>query len=218
MPANALAKDWGTIEQQIEQRRPSAAVCWFAQNAKSAGVMKGERLGKFSCKLVPQTPDPEIIMPDRNIVQQDNPAWLDLWQPCSKVVAYRVIGVQAIQMKEIYRLPGKLVDCVVEARSKQVREAFIVMIIVLPHVFKNFFAVESGVLLPPPMVDSVAKASETIFRHALAEAEIRITVMGTKLNDQRRLYSRNEICRKREVPRPSAHIRTVAARNESRQR
>ena len=134
--------------------------------------MKGKRLCKFPRKFVPQTPDTEIIMPDRNIVQQDNSARLDLRQPCSKVVAYRVIRVQAIQMKEIYRLPGKLVDCIIEARSKQVREAFIVKIIVPPHVFKNFFAVESGVLLPSPMVDSVAKTSETIFCHALAESEI----------------------------------------------
>ena len=56
----------------------------------------------FNLQFFPEFPYAKIPFPDIDIMKKDNSAWSQLLEPCFKIMANGFIGMQPINMKQVY--------------------------------------------------------------------------------------------------------------------
>ena len=87
-----------------------------------AVVMKEGEVRVRAAKLVPKAPDPEIPLPDVDVVKQDDAAIGELGVPELVVMPNGVIGMAAVDMQQVDGAVREVGERLIESRADQARE------------------------------------------------------------------------------------------------
>src|SRR5208283_5154206 len=132
-------------------------------------MVKLEGVGKLRFDLIPQAPHTKILVAWADIVQEHKAAGLHFRQPVAKIVRHGIVSMQSVDMEKTDRSICELGQRIVKASPQQIRKLPIKAVVILADLFKNFFAVMAGMLIPEPVVYRVTKAIEAMFLHGLAK-------------------------------------------------
>jgi hypothetical protein len=142
-----------------------------------------------------------------------------LGPPRIEVMFHSLVGVHAVNMQQIDLAVFKACSRLVKRHAEEFREAWIVLLCVRIYFAKDFIAVGTRMHIASPGVDGKSPAIHSGFNDRLAEREERFAGMSSQFDENRRVKSRNQVARKRNMAGPvTDSVRLVTMRSKLQRR
>ena len=109
----------------------------------------------FLSQLRPQTIHAEVPVEHLGIMKQNNATWTQFPFPCLKIVAYGFVGMQSVDVQQIDTAVVELTQSFVKSHPKQLGKTTISGVNIWCQIIKNGIIVITGLIIPPPGVNSV---------------------------------------------------------------
>ena len=118
---------------------------------------------------------------------------MDCRQPHIDVVTHGRFGVKTIEVQNIDAAGRKSFARLVEARTDESRERFVIRSIVRGDLCKRRLIIAARMLIATPRIDPKTSGARFVFRRRLAKGEIAFAPIDAQLDEQARFHLRDEI-------------------------
>ena len=205
----SAAKNLDTAASRPARRKSrtncSSTFCADGEHAETVTVGEGEAR-RARRELVPEPPDTEPGLALVRVVEQEHAPVAQLGQPRRDVVGNGLVGVAAVDVKEIDRAVGEARRRLVEAPLEQTREGAVERVVVGTQLFEHLRAVRPGVLVALPAVDRGAARGRPERLDRLAERAVGVSLPRAELDDRLRAERLDRVKRKRDVFVPAVDV------------
>jgi len=150
-------------------------------------MAKFKGIGEAGVNFFPQAPQAKISMTRANIMKKDYTAGLDFGQPAPEIVTASFIGMQTIDVKQVYAFITELAQRGAEVGANEIGKSLVVLLVITANVVINFFTIFAGMAFSMPVVDGIARTAQSMVRYRLAEAKVRFSPMSSQLDEKLRL-------------------------------
>ena len=181
-------------------------------------VAKGERW-IFLADLCPKSPYTKVIPAHLSIVKQNDAALRHPGKPSFKVMAYRFVGVQPIDVQKIDAGICKMLYRLIKGHTHEGGECPITSVMVLTQCLVDVLTVPAGMLISHPGIHGITTRIQARHLDCLTESQVRNPRICTQLYQQTGLGHRNQPYGKRCVSRPrrgGAHVTGLMQRRQKR--
>jgi hypothetical protein len=104
-------------------------------------------------QLLPEPPDAEIVSMNIDIVQQSNAPNREFRDPALKIVPHRVIGVEPVEMQQVYRTVLDALERLIEGAAQQGRERAAALVVIGAKILVTSLVEKRRVRIALPGVD-----------------------------------------------------------------
>ena len=142
------------------------------------------------------------MLPDIGIVEKHYAAIGNFWQPRLKIVLNRIVGVQAVYVKQVDRAVLKIGQGIIKGAANQAREPAITRIMITSQFDVNFIRIFTRMLVTSPGIHRITTRIKPGFLHRLAKREIRVTGMGSEFDQATGTQHFHQPRSERDMPNP----------------